>query len=130
PADRLKLWRANLTELMRVWKLGDAATNTVEGFPTWDFKRTNAPSRVRFVEAGSWLALGVGQNALPAVEEAARRIKSAGRPAAVASNYWLEAELNLPRLSATLDLPPTIQWPQVKCSVIGSGENLRSDARL
>ena len=130
PADRLKLWRANLRELMQVWQLGKAATNMVEGFAAWEVERTDAPALVRCVEAGPWLALGVGQRAMTAVHEALRRIKSGGRPIAVASNYWLEAELNLPRLGAVLDFPPTIQWPRAKCTVTGSGENLRSKARL
>ena len=130
PADRLPVWRAGLTELMRLWGMGAAATNTVEGFAAWEVKGTDARARMRCVEAGQWLVLGIGRNDLPEVGEAARRIKGAGRPIRVASDYWLQTELNLPRLVAALDLSPAIQWPHAELSVIGKGENLRSSVRM
>ena len=130
PGERLKVWRASLAELMRVWNLGTAATNVIEGFPAWELKRAEAPALVRCVEAGQWLVFGIGENPLPAVVEAARRIKGGGRPVAMPSGYWLETELNLPRLRAALELPATIPWPSAKCSITGSGESLRSNARM
>jgi len=83
-AERLKVWRAGLKELLQLWKLGTTTTNTIEGFPAWEVKRTDPPTLVRFVEAGSWLALGLGPNNLAGVGEAARRIKAGGRPIAAA----------------------------------------------
>jgi hypothetical protein len=130
PADRLKLWGLNLGELMRVWKLGTAATNTLEGFPGWEVKRSDAPNVIRWVEAGQWLAVGVAQNDLPTLDEGVKRIKAAGRPIPAASGYWLETELNLPRLVKALDLSPAIKWPHAKLSLIGAGENVRSTMRL
>ena len=130
PADRLKLWRASLTELMQLWMLGAPATNAVEGFAGWEVKRSDAPALVRCLEAGPWLVLGIGQNNLPAVAEAARRIKAGGRPVSPASNYWLQTELNLPRLGPALELPSAVDWPHARLTVIGQGENLRSNMRL
>ena len=130
PTDRMKLWGSNLGELMNVWKLGVVATNTADGFPVGEVKRSDAPNLIRWVEAGQWLVLGVGQNSLPTVDESVKRIKTAGRPVPSASGYWLEIELNLPRLVKALDLSPAIKWPQVKLSVIGAGESLRSTARM
>jgi len=130
PAERLKIWQTNLKELMQLWNLGVPATNTLEGFAGWEVKRTVAPARVRCVEAGQWLALGIGGNDLAAVAEAARRIRTGGRPIAVASNYWLQSELNLPRLSAALDLPPAIPWPRAQLTVVAQGEYLRSNMRM
>src|SRR5439155_721165 len=98
----------NLKELMQLWGLGAPVTNTVEGFAGWEVKRTAAPALVRWVEAGQWLVLCIGQNDLAASGEAARRIRTGGRPIAAASNYWLRCELNLPRLREALDLPPAI----------------------
>ncbi|PYJ87803.1 MAG: hypothetical protein DME22_00355, partial [Verrucomicrobia bacterium] len=130
PADRLKAWRAGLMELMQLWKAGVPSTNAIQGFAAWQVKRTDAPDLIRCAEAGQWLVLGIGQNSLPGVSEAARRIKTGGRPIALASNYWLQTELNLPRLSAALGLSPAIKWPRAKLTVIGHAENLRSNLRM
>jgi hypothetical protein len=130
PAERITVWRASLTELMQVWKLGAPMTNTLEGFPAWEVKRSSAPALIRCVEAGKWLALGIGQNQLSGVNEAARRIKTGGRPIAVASDYWLQTEMNLPRLREALGLSPAIKWPRVTLNVVGQGENLRSNMRM
>ena len=130
PADRLKAWSAGLSELLLLWNLGTPATNAVEGFAGWELKRSNAPGLVRYAQAGEWLVLGAGQNALPVWEEAVRRIKSGGRPIATASTYWLEAEVNLPRLVETLSLSPAFKWPQIRLSIMGTGETLRSTARM
>jgi len=130
PADRRKVWRAGLAELMQLWKLGAPSTNAVEGFAAWEVNRTEAPSRVRCVEAGQWLVLGLGQNNLPGVSEAARLIKTGRRPVPVASNYWFETELNLPRLATALHWSSAFQWPRAKLTVIGRGENLRSNMRM
>ena len=130
PDDRIKAWRANLKELMQLWGLGAPVTNNVEGFAGWEVKRTTAPALVRWVEAGPWLVLCIGQNDLAASGEAARRIRTSGRPIAAASNYWLRCELNLPRLRAALDLPPAIPWPRAELTVVGQGENLRSNVRM
>src|SRR5256885_7420886 len=91
--------------------------------PAWKVKRGGPPALIRWVEAGQWLALGIGQTSLPAVSEAARRIKAGARPIAFASNDWLEGELNLPRLVETLGLSPASKWPRAKLNVTGQAEN-------
>src|SRR6266545_556000 len=130
PADRLNVWRASLRELAQLWSLGAPATNAIEGFAAWEIKRTDAPTLVRCVEAGTWLVLGFGPSNLTGVGEAVLRIKADGRPVSVASNYWLQTELDLPRLRAAFDLPASLTWPRANLTVIGEGENLRSHMRL
>jgi len=130
PANRRNAWSAGLSELLPLWNLGALSTNTVEGFGGWVLKRTGAPNEVRYAQAGEWFVLGVGQNALPAFEEAVRKVKADGRPIAAASTYWLDAELNLPHLVETLSLAPAVKWPHAKLSIVGAGENLRSNGRM
>jgi hypothetical protein len=130
PAERIKVWQDNLIQLMQVWKLGTPVTNSLEGFPGWEVKRASTPALIRCVEAGQWLALGIGQDQLASVSEAARRIKTGGRPVAAASDYWLQTEMNLPRLREVLDLSPTIKWPRATLNVVAQGENLRSNVRM
>jgi hypothetical protein len=130
PPDRRNAWSASLSDLLRLWNLGTPVTNAVQGFGGWELRRTDAPNVIRYALAGEWLLLGAGQNALPAFEEAVRSFKIGGRPIANASTYWLDAEVNLPRLVETLSLSPAFKWPQTKLSVVGTGENLRSNARM
>lgn len=130
PPDRRNAWTTGLSELLPLWNLGAPATNLVEGFGGWELKRKDAPNVIRYALAGEWLALGVGHNALPAFDEAVRRVKTGGRPIANASTYWLEAELDLPRLVETFALSPAFKWPQTRLSIVGTGENLRSNGRM
>jgi hypothetical protein len=130
PPDRLKAWSAALTELSRLWNLGSPASSTLEGFAASEVKRGSAPNLLQWMEAGQWFALGVGQDKLPAVVEAARRIKAGGRPIPAPGTNWVEAELNLPRLSSVLGLSDAMQWPHAKLTIAGDGENLRSKMRM
>src|SRR2546422_6953662 len=131
PADRLKLWHSNTTELMRTWTLGIPTANAFEGLPVWEVKRSTAPNLVRWARAGQWFALGVGSNSVPALDEALRRINSgAGRPVQNVADAWVEVELNLTRLTKPLDLSAELKWPRTRLSIIGRGENLRTTGRI
>ena len=130
PPERLKAWSAALSELTRLWNLGAPVASTLEGFTASEVKRGETPDLVRWVEAGQWFMLGIGQDELPTVVEAARRIKAGGRPIPALATNWLEAELNLSRLSAALGLSSAIQWPHAKLAAVAQGENLRSNLRM
>ena len=119
PADRLKAWSTALSELTRLWNLGAPTASAIEGFPASEVKRSAAPNLVRWVEAGQWFVLGVGQDNLPAVAAAARQIKAGGRPVPAMSTNWFETELNLPRLGAVLELSGAIKWPHAKLMIRG-----------
>jgi len=129
PPERQKAWSAAVSELTRLWNLGAPTTTTLEGFAMSEVKRSASPNLLRWVEAGQWFVLGIGQDALPAVAEAARQIKAGGRPIPALTN-WLETELNLPRLRAALELPDTIKWPHAKLTIVGDGENVRSKMQM
>src|SRR5438093_1714395 len=130
PPDRLKAWSAALSELTRLWNLGAPAASALEGFAGSEVKRSAAPKLLRWVEAGPWFVLGVGEDNLPAVVAAARQIKAGGRPIPALTTNWLETELNLPRLGAALELSDAIKWPHAKLMIIGDGENVRSRMRM
>jgi hypothetical protein len=130
PPDRLKAWSAALSELTRLWNLGAPTASAIEGFAASEVKRSASPNLLRWVEAGQWFVLGLGQDNAPAVIEAVRRIKTGGRPVPALTDHWLETELNLPRLSAALGLSDTLKWPHAKLTVASDGENLRSKMRM
>ena len=130
PPDRLKAWSAALSELSRLWNLGAPASSALEGLAVSEVKRGSAPNLLQWVEAGQWFVLGVGQDKLPAVVEAARQVKAAGRPVPAPGTNLLEAELNLTRLVSALDLSDAIKWPHAKLTMAGDGENVRSKMRM
>jgi len=129
PPERQKAWSAAMSELTRLWNLGAPTTTALEGFSMSEVKRSASPNLLRWVEAGQWFVLGIGQDTLPAVAEAARQIKAGGRPVPALTN-WLETELNLTRLRAALELPDTIKWPHAKLTIVGDGENVRSKMQM
>jgi len=127
---RSKAWRTALSELDQVWKLGRIETNTVAGISCLEVKRSGNPGLIRWTDTGDWFVLGVGQDAVPAFDDAVRRIKSVGRPVEVGSNSWFEIELNLPRLARLLEITPSVGWPAVWFSAVGRGDSLRVNGRL
>jgi len=76
--------------LTRLWNLGAPTASALEGFAGSEVKRSAAPKLLRWVEAGSWFVLGVGEDNLPAVVAAARQIKAGGRPIPALTTNWLE----------------------------------------
>jgi len=130
PGGRAREWKAAITELVQLWKLGSVATNTVEGVPCLEVRRSGDPGLVRWAEAGDWFVLGVGRENTATANEAMRRLKSGSRPVPAAGDYWLDGELNLPRLARLLEFAPELKWPSARFSIKGQGENLRSTGRL
>ena len=128
--DRSKAWRAAIGDLLQVWKLEPAKTNSVEGVTCLEVTRDGNPGLIRWAEARDWFVLGIAQDRMPAFDGALRRLHSSGRPLEAASNYWLETELDLPKLSRLLNVSPSFGWPSLQLSIIGRGENLRSTGRL
>ncbi len=128
--ERLALWRTNLTELLRLWKVGEVTRGTIDGLSGAEVKRAAAPTQVRWVETGAWLILGVGDPPLSGFNQSIRQAKAGGRPVPPLTDAWLEVEGDLGRLAGPLELSPRFPWPQVQLNVASRGENLRSTARL
>lgn len=130
PGGRARTWRTAMGELVQLWKLGSLGTNLVDGVPCVEVRRNGNPGIIRWADAGDWFVLGVGRENVPTADEALRRIKSGGRPVTAAAGYWLDAELNLPRLARLLATAPEFKWPTMRLSIVGQGENLRSTGRF
>jgi hypothetical protein len=124
------LWRTNLPRLAEAWRLGTPAAIKVQGYAGQEIRRTTSPKLVRWVEAGPWVLVGLGDGPLAGVEEAARRIKSAGRPVAVLTNSWVMMDLNLPRLRDALGWSAGLPWPRARGSISGREEYVRTALQL
>jgi len=129
-ADRKVLWQTNLAALVQVWGLGTVSRATLEGFAVAEVKRAQSPTLVRWVDAGPWLVLGVGNAPLSATDRLVRTLKTTGRPGAALTQSWLEAEAALGKLAGPLELSPKLPWPQVTVSVGNRDEYLRTLMRL
>jgi len=129
-ADRKALWQTNLAALVRIWGLGPVSRATLEGFAVTEVKRAQPPTLVRWVDAGPWLVLGVGNAPLSTTDRLVRTLKSTGRPAAALTQSWLEAEAALGKLAGPLEWSPKLPWPQVSVSVSSYDEYLRTTMRL
>jgi len=129
-AGRKALWQTNLAALVQAWGLGPVSRATVEGFAVAEVKRAQSPTLVRWVDAGSWLVLGVGNAPLSATDRVVRTLKSTGRPGAALSQSWFEAEAALGELAGPLELSPKLPWPRVTLSVGSRDEYVRTTMRL
>jgi hypothetical protein len=129
-ANRSGVWSSNITELMGVLKAGDVTTKSSGGTASHEVRRTGNPGVIRWAVDRDWFALSVGRESTPALDGAMRQIKQSGRPVGVASNYWLETELDLPRLARLVDFRPQFRWPSIQLSVTGRGEDLRTTGRM
>ena len=63
----------------------------------WVLRQSHAPERIEFSRAGEWTLLGLGQDTNDLLAEFAARIARDHEPPA--TNFWLEADLDLPRLA-------------------------------
>lgn len=128
--DRKALWQTNLLTWVQAWGLGTVSRTTIEGCAAVEVKRTQSPATVRWVDAGGWLVLGVGDAPMVATDRLVKTIKSTGRPGAALTQSWLEAEAALDKLAGPLGLSPKLPWPRANLSVATRDEYLRTTARL
>jgi hypothetical protein len=127
---RKALWQTNLAALAQTWGWGSVSRTTVEGFAASEVKRAQAPTAVRWVDAGAWLVLGIGSAPLSATDRLVKTLKTTGRPTASLTESWLESEAALGKLAGPLGLSPKLPWPQASVSVGSREEYLRTTMRL
>ena len=94
-SERARLWQANLAMTMEsLTGIGVAATR--EG---WSLKKHHAPNLIQFTRAGGWVVLGAAEDHNALLDEVVAHIKNERAPfAEPATNAWLEAEIDLPRV--------------------------------
>ncbi|MCX6896606.1 MAG: hypothetical protein NTZ16_14155 [Verrucomicrobia bacterium] len=99
----------------------------------WEANRATLPSGVELQRAGDWTLLGKATGANPLLAEWRERIAKTGAPAARgATNFWLEADADLPAVARALgwkwDLPAG--WPRIFLTLTGDGENVLTRGSL
>lgn len=104
PAERGNHWAAT-------WPALTAALGMAKGQATY---------------ADGWLLGGVSAGgATPDLKPLRERVAGAAK-----SGAWLEGVADLPALARTFGWPAYITWPEAHFAVVGSGQNVRTTARL
>ncbi|MBI5773125.1 MAG: hypothetical protein HZA89_05190 [Verrucomicrobia bacterium] len=124
---RAKLWQTNLRQtLAPVWQLAATAGKN----PGWGGRRAGVEGTMNFAQVGAWAVLGFAAQS-SAWTELVEKISTTGRPIEAAKDYWLKADVNLPRLAP---FTPFAGWfanlPQAQLTVSGKDEYLRTVVRL
>jgi len=119
--NRTQLWRTNLANILEFWT--KLSVEKIHG--GWQMKKHLPPDLIRFVRVGDWIVLGCGQEELPLNDEIFRRVLAEKRPAPVAENCWLSADLDWRRLARWFTPPDKFDLPEMQLQVVGSGNNLQ-----
>jgi hypothetical protein len=124
-SDRARLWQTNLANVLESWT-GLSTEKIRDG---WKLKKHLPPNLIRFVRAGDWVVFGWGQDELPLNDGLVRRVLAEKRPAPIAKDYWLSADVKWARLARGFSLSVATNFPETQFEVIGRSNNLRFDGR-
>jgi hypothetical protein len=125
-------WQTNLPVILEPLAGGRVVNNPIDD--SWSLTTTNALQIVRFSRVGDWAVVATGPEQNSLADEIAVRIRRDGVPfVSAGTNLWLEAALDLPRLTNVF--PTSIsQLPyfisHLNFSVSGDGGTVFTRAKL
>ncbi len=97
PADRARLWQANLATALT----GLTGARPVPAGDGWVLRQSRAPGQIEFSRAGEWTFVGWGPDTADSLSPFAARIARDNMPPA-ATGVWLETDLDLAGLLGNL----------------------------
>ena len=153
--QRAELWRANLTAVL-------SRMTNVQSLPApasrqaWHLPLAPHPSRLDLARAGGWTLLGIAAETNGLLAEMSHRIRTAQTPVTApgadsslrkdpitgkvrpapanptAGDYWLDADLDLKRVSRALSLGWNLPdaWPRISATWSGQGDQIRTAGKL
>jgi len=124
--NRAKFWQTNLANVLESW----TKMSVEKIHDGWQMKKHMPPDLIRFIRAGDWIVLGCGQDELPLNDEIVRRVLAGKRPASVAEDCWLSADLDWPRLVRWILPLEKFDLPETQLQVGGRDDNLRVDGKF
>lgn len=130
--ERSSLWQTNLAAALESLT-GLRAAPSLDGRAGWSLKKHAPPNLIKLSRVGEWTLVSAGHNTNALLGDMAARIERDGAPFGVrATNYWLEADLDMRQISDALALGWRLPkgWPQISLAVIGDGENVRTRGDL
>jgi hypothetical protein len=152
---RAELWTSNLTAVL-------GSMTNVQSLPapasrqTWGLPLAHRPSRLDVARAGDWMLLGVATETNRLVAEMSHRIRTEQTPisarasgsslqfdpttrkvrpasgSVAASDYWLDADLDLGGVSRALALDWNLPegWPRIAATWTGQGDRIRTTGKV
>ncbi|MGA2684800.1 MAG: hypothetical protein ABSF51_07080 [Verrucomicrobiota bacterium] len=99
----------------------------------WSLEKPGPPTRIALTRAGQWTLVSAGSDRTDLLDDVTARIQRDRTPyVSSASDDWLEADADLPRLAAWL--PPDWQLPaglpKISLAVTGDGGHVLTHAEL
>jgi hypothetical protein len=141
--DRGDVWRTNFPKIFE--KFAATPPQSTARSNSWQLEFDNQKSKVKnrlvLERVGTWTLVSLSRwsvsgGQLPSaglLSDLASRIQNSKLPfAPAATNFWLEADINLPQAASALacgwDFPA--EMPRVSLTMIGDGQNVRTRAEL
>jgi hypothetical protein len=130
--EHARLWNTNLaTALNSLTNLNPALPRPSPLAPHsslgWTLKKHHVPNLIQLGRAGEWTVLGAAQERNPLFDETLSRLKREKSPFTRGTgNAWLEADIDLPRVTAALGHPrsPFPNFPKTSLTLTGDGKNV------
>ena len=126
--ERARLWNTNLWQTAAAWQEVSPVTYINDLLVGWDLHPANQGPSIRFVRAGQWVVIMTGTP--QTFSSLLAKIGAEGRPIAAATNYWFDAEVDSLQSQRWLAGLPIKSFPSAQVTIIGKGENLRTNMRL
>jgi hypothetical protein len=92
----------------------------------WEARWSGSSTVSRFFREGKVSFVSLGEAPLPTDPAVVNRVRAEAR----GGKDWLTVEADLAGLAGLLNVAATPDWPQVRLSVTGQGQHLRSQARF
>lgn len=131
--SRAGIWQTNFGVAAQLFAGSAPVPNPAES--GWVIRRTNAPNQVMLSRVGDWTLVGVGPENNQLYAEIAARLRQYSVPVPPgATNYWLDANVDLARVVTTFHLKlPVLDAataPKVTLLVNGDGGNVITRCQL
>jgi hypothetical protein len=123
----------NATSDTRLPRQSAATAGNSKPVRHWSLKKHHAPNLIEFVRMGEWTILGAAQDHNALLDETLARIGRDHAPFTVAAtNSWIEADIDLPRVVSVFGRVRdfSTNLPQIFLTMTGDGRNVRARAQM
>lgn len=127
--QRATLWDTNLSTVLESL----TGIRPVRDGNRWSLKKHHWPNLIEMARADGWTVLGAAEDHNQLLNETLARIRRDHAPfASRATNYWLEANMDLPRLAEMTGTTGNVaaKLPQVSLEAFGEHDYVRTVGQL
>jgi len=129
---RARTWETNLATVFESLT-GVHPVAATAGNAGWSLKKQEAPKLIELTRTGEWTLVSMSPEPSPLLADVMARIQQNHAPFVVgATNFWLEASLDLSRISSALSLGWNLpeELPKVTLTVTTDGQAVITDGTL